>query len=59
MDDWGGKYNGGSPEGLLSWIFLTEALPVLLAWWKDNPETEWPFPVRNEFALRAILVHRR
>lgn len=45
VNDWGGTYNGGSPEGLPSWLFLTESLPVLLSWWKENPELKWMFPV--------------
>lgn len=45
VNNWGGTYNGGAPEGVPAWLFLTEALPVLLRWWKDNPDPNWPFPV--------------
>jgi len=45
VNDWGGTYKGGSPEGVPSWLFLTEGLPVLLRWWRDNSDPKWPFPV--------------
>jgi len=37
------------------WLFLTERLPVLLKWWKDQDSVDWPFPVssaRHEYESR-------
>ena len=32
-------------EGVQRWLFITERLPLLLKWWKENPLDELPFPV--------------
>ena len=55
VNDWGGSYNGGSSEGVSSWLFLTEALPLLLRWWKDHPDPKWPFPVCHGFHMYLSL----
>ena len=45
VNHWAESYDGNSPYGVSSWLFLTEALPVLLRWWKENADSNWPFPV--------------
>ena len=40
-----GEYIGNTYRGAVRWIFMTEHLPALLRWWKDQNMPEWPFPV--------------
>lgn len=41
-----GSTNLGADERAQRWLFLTERLPILLKWWKDQDITDWPYPVR-------------
>ena len=40
-----GHYIGSTTEGTLRWLFMSERLPTLLRWWKDNSDPKWPYPV--------------
>ncbi|CAD6584259.1 MAG: mediator complex subunit, partial [Tremellales sp. Tagirdzhanova-0007] len=55
VKQWAESYDGDSCDGVSSWLFLTEALPVLLSWWKENADPHWLFPDTLSQALSAAF----
>jgi mediator of RNA polymerase II transcription subunit 5 len=46
-------------ERVARWLFVTERLPVLLKWWKDNSDPSWAFPVCHGLGTARAANHIR
>lgn len=38
------------------YVFFTEALPVMLRWWRDNADPKWPYPADLQGALQGVIT---
>lgn len=38
------------------YVFFTEALPIMMRWWRDNADPKWPYPADLQGALQGVIT---
>ena len=51
-----GQYTAGSFHGVQRWVFLTEILPALLKWWKEQHMPDWSYPVSRHIPSTTVYL---